>query len=300
MTSLSPPRGLPLAVGLTLLALGLAFIGISLTKLADATLTPALVIWVGLPLLGGALSIWAGYQVYGVASAEYQLDREAFRLRWGLAYELVPFGQIDEISRPAAGERIQPPGGLRLPGSHVGLGQVDDERVEFFATDLDQLLLARCSEATFAISPANPEAFLEDFLRFSRMGSVERPGRRSERPQLLPVLIWSDQWARGLLLAGLAVPFALLSYLVLTASSLPPEVPFGFLPSGEPGPAVPTGRLLLLPLVAGLVWLLDLLLGGWLYRRGADRPLSYALWSMSIVVGCLLWGAAAYMVSAAA
>lgn len=279
--------------------LGLALAGFGLAKLTEATLTPALVVWIALPLLGGPMSVWAGYQLYGVISAQYQLDRDAFRLQWGLAHELVPFGQIDEISRPGAGDRVMPPGGMRLPGCHVGAGQVGGERVEFFATDLDRLLLTRGEDSTLAISPANPEEFLESFVRFSRMGSVKRPGRRSERPQLLPALIWSDLWARGLLLAGLALPFALLTYLVLMASILPPEVPFGFLPSGEPGPAVPTGRLLLLPLVAGLVWLFDLLLGGWLYRRAADRPLSYALWGMAVFVGCLLWGAAVYVVSAA-
>lgn len=132
------------------------------------------------------------------------------------------------------------------------------------------------------------------------MGSVQPHARRSERPQLLPALIWSDRWARALLLLGLVAPLSLLGYLVLRASALPPEIPLGFLPSGAAGPMAPAGRLLLLPLVAGLIWLVDLLLGAWLYRREADRPLSYALWGMAAAVGALMWGGALYLVSAAA
>lgn len=288
-----------MTAGLLLLAAGLALSSLGVARLIEATLAPDLVLWIALPLLGGPLSLWAGFQLHGLLRAEYQLDRDRLSLRWGLARERIPIGQIEAIRRPAGDQELRPPGGLRLPGCRLGLGQIGDEPVEYLATDLERLLVAQTAQGTFAFTPGDPEAFLERFVSFSRMGSVRQLEPRSERPQLLPALIWSDRAARALLLAGLLLPLALLSYLVLRAPGLPVEVPFGFQPAGEPGPAAPAGRLLLLPLIGGLIWLIDLLLGAWLYRRASDRPLSYALWGLAVLTGGLLWGAAVWLLRAA-
>lgn len=288
-----------MTAGLLLLAAGLTLCGLGVARLTEATLGPDLVLWITLPLLGGPLSVWAGFQLHGLLRAEYGLDRDRLSLRWGLANERIPIGHIEAIRRPAGGQDLRPPAGLQLPGCRLGLGQIDEQPVEYFATDLERLLVAQTAQGTFAFSPGEPEAFLERFVSVSRMGSVRQVEPRSERPQLLPALIWSDARARSLLLAGLFLPLALLSYLVLRAPGLPAQVPFGFQPSGAPGQAAPAGRLLLLPLIGGLIWLIDLLLGAWLYRRASDRPLSYALWGLALLTGGLLWGAALWLLRAA-
>jgi uncharacterized membrane protein len=90
----------------------------------------------------------------------------------------------------------------------------------------------------------------------------------------------------------------LLGYLVVRAPSLPAQVPFGFDPSGAPDPMAPPGRLLLLPMIGGLCWLADLVVGAWIYRRDQDRPLAYAMWAAAVLVGGLLWGATFHLLAA--
>jgi hypothetical protein len=149
------------------------------------------------------------------------------------------------------------------------------------------------------ISPPDPEACQNAFIETARMGSLELIPEGSRRPDFLFTRLWDDRLARALILGGLTLPVLLLSFLALRAPGLPEQVPFGFDPMGAPDPLAPPGRLLLLPLIGGLCWLADLVIGLWLYRRDRDRPLSYALWGAAIVVGGLLWGAALQLLAAA-
>jgi hypothetical protein len=56
----------------------------------------------------------------------------------------------------------------------------------------------------------------------------------------------------------------------------------------EPGSVAPPERLLLLPILGGLLWFFDLLLGTFLYRKGGDlRLAAYLLWG-SAALTCLL------------
>lgn len=290
---------MPLLTGLALLLLGAALAAVGILQLAAASLDPLLVLWIGLPLLGGPLAMWSAYELYGVATAAYQLDRDGLTVRWGLAHERIPLGQIQKMERAEAAREFSPSAGLHLPGVRVGAGDWAGALVEYFATDLERALLLHCEGKILVLSPPDPDGLVNEFVRYNRMGSLQRVEPSSQRPNLLPAQIWADGLARWLLLAGLLAPLGLLAYLVLQAGSLPAEVPFGFLPSGEPAAPAPAGRLLLLPLVAGLVWLVNLLLGAWLYRRQRDRALSYALWSAAVLVAGLLWGAAAQLLAAA-
>jgi hypothetical protein len=62
---------------------------------------------------------------------------------------------------------------------------------------------------------------------------------------------------------------------------------------------VPPSRLLFLPLIAGLCWLADVVLGSVLYRLERDRTLAYGVWGLGILVGVLIWGATLYLMAAA-
>lgn len=240
-----------------------------------------------------------GYLVYGLLTARYRLDREAFDLRWGMARERIPINRIRNVSleRDAA---LAPSAFRAVPGFVLGRSDADGIDREFFATDTDRLIRVEYGDKHLLISPPDPEAFLETFVSATRMGSLQVVEPLSQRPDMLPAKLWSDLLARILISLGLFLPLVLLGHLALEATELPPVVRFGFLPGGQPGPQAPPGRLLLLPLISGLVWLLDLLLGAWLYRRPHERPIAYLVWGMAIVVGALFWGALMSMLAVAA
>ncbi len=263
-------------------------------RLADATVSPWIVLWVSLPLLGVPLALMAAYRVYGLLTAGYSLDRDRLRVRWGLAQEDIPLSEITHLAPPPGDlTGLRPSPGFWWPGCVVGRKPVEGRgEVEFFATRLaDGLVLVEAGERRLALSPTDPEAFQQAYLDATRMGSLERIAGRSVRPDFFLGRLWSDGLARGLVLAGVLLPVVQIGYLSVQAARLPVQVPFGFNAVGAPDPFVPPGRLLLLPMLGGLFWLINLAIGAWLYRRPGERPLAYGLWSTSVLVGLLLWGA---------
>ncbi len=298
----TPPRRLGLTLGAGLMALLLGALGLSVQRLAAAEVSPWLLLWVILPLLSLPMLLAVGYRIYGLLTARYHLDRDGFSLTWGLAYEQVPLSQITQVARVSLGAlRLRPSFGLWWPGCLVGKGR-DPElgATEFFATQGSEgMVLLRAQDRTLVISPADPEAFEQAFVAATRMGSLEPIPAVSRRPDFVVARLWADRMALGLLLAGLGLSLALLGYLALRAPNLPPMIPFGFDVSGLPGALAPPGRLLLLPLIGGLTWFVDLVLGAWMYASERDRPLAYGLWGTALLTGALLWGAALHMLAAA-
>ncbi len=172
------------------------------------------------------------------------------------------------------------------------------QAIDFFATSPPMLAVRTSTGRIFALSPADSDAFQGAVLSATRMGSLEVIPERSQRADFLVTRVWNDRLARGLIFVGLLIPLLLLSVLVILAPNLPEQVPFGFDLQGGPTPLVPPGRLLLLPMIGGLIWIADLILGTWFFGDDLDRPVAYALWGAAIVAGVLLAGATWRLLSA--
>jgi len=297
----APPRTQGVLLGLAIFLAGVGAAALGLSQLARAAISPALLLWAALPIVGTAAAGLAVYRLYGIITARYVLNRNGLGIRWGLAVEEIPLPEV-RMERPQDSLRagLRPRGAMRWPGCVVGAGDVEGlGRVEFFSTRGHAgMLLVISPRGILAISPPDPEAFLRAFVAAARQGALDPIEARSARPDLFPAKLWRDPIARPLLFAGIALPLVLLGFLGLRAASLPAVVPFGFDSEGSPDSLVPPGSLLLLPLIGGLCWAGDLALGSALYRRGSDRPLAYAVWAVAVVVGLLLWGAALNLLAA--
>jgi hypothetical protein len=289
-------------LGLLLLSLAAGAAVLGVVQLSNVGFSAWIAVWIALPLLGVPAALLVAYRIYGLLSARYHLDRDGFRLRWGLAVEHVPLGDVLEVRLPEAGKAPLAPGrGLWWPGcvvgrrSIIGMGEV-----EFFATTGPEgLLLVQLPDRWLAISPTDRDGFRQAYVDVVRMGSLERIDALRLRPDFLFNRVWADRWARVLVLTGLALALLLLGFLAFQASTLPAQVPFGFDPFGRPETLVSPTRLLLLPLIAGLCWLVDLVMGLWLYRKDDQRPLAYGLWGIALLVAALLWGASFQILAAA-
>jgi hypothetical protein len=298
----TPRRGLGLLLGFLFLALLAGTVILSVIQLGRAMVSAWIILWVALPLACVPLASLIAYRLYGLLTSHYWLDRDGFRLTWGLATERIP---LEAIGRPRRGTDfglgLRPVRSLWWPGCVVGQRKVEGiGLVEFFATSFGpNLIVLSAGDRHLAISPPDPDGFLQSFRDAVRLGSLERIPERSQRPDFLFSRLWADRLARGLILAGLALPLLLLAYLAIRAPGMPSGAPFGFDPNGNPGPLAPPGRLLLLPFIGGLGWLADLALGAWLFRREADQRLGYVLWATAVLLGALLWGAALQLLAAA-
>jgi len=240
------------------------------------------------------------YRLIALRNAHYVLQRDGIHLVWGLRVEDIPMNEID-WARPHQELNPRPPRPwLHWPGAMIGIRRsADGGKVEYLAASARRSIVIHTPDCSMVISPADPAAFLQALQSYMEMGSLAPMPARSVYPSFFIARVWRAQPVRYLLLAGLLLNLALLTWVLL---AIPPrtEVTLGFGPGREPVPAV---QLLLLPIISGFFFLLDAFLGLYLFRRAEGRVaqaqssshtehfpgliLSYLLWGSGVLVAVL-------------
>lgn len=224
------------------------------------------------------------YRLYALISAVYILRRDGLQIRWGLRREDIPLNDIEWI-RPATelGFRLPMPW-LRWPGAILGNRKVSElGMVEFMAADLSHMLLVATPDKVFAISPQNTGAFMVLFREVNELGSLAPLAPQSVYPTLVLGRIWEDRIARLLFVISFGVGLVLVGVNAIAVPGL------DTIPWLTPGSTAPAERLLLLPVLNGILWLVNLVFGIFIYRRGDDMRLAtYLLWGASALTGLLL------------
>jgi hypothetical protein len=230
----------------------------------------------------------AGYRAYALLNASYTLERDGLRLRWGLRAEDIPLPEIEWV-RPAdeLGFHLPMPW-LAFPGALLGARNLPElGPVEFIASETGNLLLVATHYKIYAISPANPGAFVHAFQRAIELGSLAPLPSYSSQPVAFVARIWRDRPARLLLLLGLGLTITL---FILAGLLIPgrAQIALGFSPDGLPLEAGPAEHLLLLPVLAAFTYVTNLIAGMYFYRNNAQRPVTYLLWVSSVLTPLLL------------
>jgi hypothetical protein len=231
---------------------------------------------------------WIGYRIYALAQASYTLERDGLRIRWGLRGEDIPLPQIEWI-RPAneLGFALRLPW-KAAPGAFLGATRVEGLGVvDFIASDQHNMLLVATPNKVYAISPADPKAFMRAFRRIIELGSLSPLPVYSIRASAFMEQVWNDRLARGLLLTGLGLTMLLFIAVALRIPSLP-QVSLGFDAERNPLPPGPGESLLLLVVLGAGSYVVDLLAGLFFYRQDENRPVAYLLWITSVVAPLLL------------
>jgi len=269
-TSFPPPRrpGLIFLSAAILIFAGGTALSFFVTFNANTTANILVSIAVGI-VLAAPLPL-LGYQAYALLSASYSLERDGLRIRWGLRSEDIPLPEIEWV-RPA-GELAThlPMPWPRWTGAILGTRHAEGlGPVEFLASDARTLLLVATPPRIFAISPANPRAFMRAFRDANELGSLNPLRAQSANPQLLVGSLWADRAGRILVVSSLVLSLLLLAWVSPTRASLS----LGFTPDGLPAAPGPSARLLLLPVLNGVYVLADILGGLFYYRRSTlQRP----------------------------
>lgn len=232
------------------------------------------------------------YRAYALSQATYRLERDGLRLHWGLRVEDIPLPEIEWVRRAedlASDMRLPP---LQWPGAVLGKVNTNDlGPVEFLASTTKSLLLVATTRRIYAISPDDPDAFIQAFQDAFEMGSLTPLSSISVQPAAYLSQIWSDRLASGLILAGLALMLVLFVGVSLAIPGTP-TASLGFNPDGSPLPPVPSEQLLLLPILGSFFFLADLTTGLFFYRRGNSRPIAYMIWGVGAFTILLLLAAA--------
>jgi hypothetical protein len=236
----------------------------------------ALMLFAPLPLLG--------YRLYALVNAVYILRREGLMIRWGLRREDIPLGSI-EWMRPAdeVGFRLPLPW-LRWPGAILGRRTVSEfGPVEYIGSDVKHLILVATPGRVFALSPENTKAFMATYRQVNELGSLMPLPAQSVYPRVFIGRVWEDRMSRVLMIGSFLVGLILLAAVAIAVPGL------DVIEWVEPGTTAPGERLLLLPILNGLIWLFNLGAGTFVYRRGGDyRIAAYLLWGTSALTGVLL------------
>jgi hypothetical protein len=233
-------------------------------------------------------------------TAEYRITPTgSLILRIGPRREVLPVADVEEIR---SGGKIPPSLRKAAPGWLDGWqGEVPadgEDAVEWIATDRGPgLLLLVAKQRLVAVSPSDPAGFAHCVNEISTQGSLERTEPLSIRPSQTLRGILRSPPAAVLLASGLATAAGLGAFLTGIQPSLPSDQPFRFDPTGLPSGLGDPLRLLLLPAAGGAVWLINAVIGWWMWKEN-QRQASYALWLTALIVEVGLWVACALLLRA--
>ena len=228
------------------------------------------------------------YRGYALLRARYLIEREGLRLRWWLRAEDIPIHQVEWVRRSSDLPytlRLPP---LRWPGALIGTVRVRElGPVEFLAAGPETLLLVATPNRVYAISPANPDAFLRAFRGTIELGSIDPLDSLSVQPAAYAQQIWQDRLARWLV--GLSLVLALLLFIAVSLA-IPgrASISLGYATDGSPLPPVPSEQLLLLAVLGAFAVVVDLLGGLFFYRQKDGQVAAYLLWGTGVLTPFLL------------
>jgi len=227
------------------------------------------------------------YRTYALIWGNYALSRDSLRLQWGLRVDEIPLSNVEWV-RPARdlASPLKLPV-IRLPGSVLGVRRHPDlGTVEFLASDASNLLLVATSKRVFAISPADPVAFIQNFARSIEMGSLSPMPAHSVYPSFVMIDAWQSPLVRYFWISGLLLNIGLLVWVSLLAPTLP-DIPLGFTPTGAPLEPVAGLQLILLPVISFFLFLTGWVAGLFFYRRLQQKVLSFILWGSGTLTALL-------------
>jgi len=286
--------GLIIHAGIILVLAAVSVFGF--VNLSRAPVGPLFVSYLLMALLACAPIPFFAYRAYALLRADYYIDRDSLAILWGLRIEDVPLTDIEwvrpasDLTSPLLLPRFRLPGGVLGTRRHSDLG-----RVEFIASSSRNLILIATSKRVFAISPRNAAGLVQTFARATEMGSLTPVDAKSVYPSFILTQAWESPVARFLWMSGILLNLGLIVWVGVLIPSVS-QVPFGFNPLGAPSETASSVRLILLPLVSALMFVVGVTAGLYFYRWEKQRPLAFIVWVSSTLCALLFLMAVLFLV----
>lgn len=215
-----------------------------------------------------------GYRFYALNRAYYDMDRNLLTIHWGLRTEILPIKEIQWIRPVTDLVSPLPYPRLHFPGALLGIRVIEGlGKVEYLADGMEEALLVAGPQVVYLLSPADVRGFMAFYARGVELGSLVPVKAESIQPSFILGKIWDDRIVRSLILFAFLIGVAVVIWTVLIITNQS-QVVFGSQAEVNPVP-VPSIRLLLLPVVNGLVFIVDVVAGAFFYRREDQKFISY-------------------------
>jgi hypothetical protein len=277
-----PARKRGLIIHSVLLAIAFAFMIFSLFQIITGEIGIFLTLYIFLLILSGVFIPIFGYRIYGLAKANYFLDRNFLQINWGMRKEKIPVSDIEWVKHISAF-----PGGvrmpvLRLPGGILGdLVDANLGRVEYLAADEENMILVGTARKVFAVSPEDTTHFMQAFNRIFEMGSLEIGQGNSQYVSLVIVNAWSSPINRFVWILNLLLNIGFFLWVSLLAPGFR-TISLGYNPLNNTYNMVPGQQLILLPTVSIATSIAAFILGLVFYQSAHHKVLAQVVWVTNI------------------
>ena len=281
--------GASVALALATLAAGLGVLVLS-SPVDLLTVARGLLIVLILPAVGVVLVGLAQLR-----SANYAVDRNAILIRWGRTVQTIPLPDVEGILQGIGKGHVSRFRGLRWPGYWSGRGWISGlGSVRFYCTTpADRQLVILTGAGAYAISPKDPDRFMDLYATQRGMGISESMEQTLVQPSILRRGLLTDPTAGLLLAMGGALNLLLVAILASRYGRLPHTLPLHYDQAGLPDRLGGPGQLFLLIALGAIAWLANGALGAVIYRRSGERMAAYLLWGGAVLLQVLLWVAIA-------
>ncbi len=238
------------------------------------------------------------YRTWGAFTLEYWIDRNAVTIRWANLRQVIPLQAIQQIIDGDGGADDE--GNVESkaswsatwrywPAPFVRRAQKTHPRTTLFATQpLADSLLLDTGKMRFAISPADPQAFLVALQERYRLGPSQLVVMEQIRLSTLERFLGKGQLGPLLLGLGLLGVLLLFGVLMVQFPELPNPLPVRYSRDGLPELVRDKEVLFRLPMIGLWAWIIN---GVWgLVMAWRRQPIgAYLLWGGTLVVHAFLF-----------
>lgn len=262
-----------IALGLLILALGgvtLAVIGLvrRLSGSPDQWQIDAGAFGLLLLLIVSLLAaIWSAHRLIAALTLTYDIDRNGLYIRWAGNQAIIPLERIVTIDL-GAGPVFLPLGVLQRVGTYWGRAFASEAPLYLYATQPPgECLIVYTADAAYALSPEDPEAFVQDLEQRRNLGATKPMQPALEYSRAFHYAFWRDGTVLALVTAAAVINLLALGLIAVAYPSLAPLVEMRFDATGELAELRPRHQTLFLPLAALGLSLLNTAVGLALYER---------------------------------
>lgn len=212
----APSRGVMIGIGLTVATvLGCVLLIVAIRAMGTG---PRAAVLIAALLVAAPLTARLAYWVWGLISLRYVLGRDGLVIHWAASQQIIPMAAITHV---LAGRAYDSPlTGLRWPGHEVGRSSLRDDMgvsrdaLVYATTPPEDQLVVLTASLAYAISPADPQAFVDDFRLRHRLGPTVAWEQHTARAPIARLSLLADRMALGLL--AIAAVLNVLAFLWLT------------------------------------------------------------------------------------
>jgi len=241
------------------------------------------------------LLLQLGYRTWAAFTLEYWVDRNAVTLHWAQAQQVIPTQSIRQILQdvylPVEGANLRhwPLPYLRMAPVWQGSAALNQPAAVNLCAALppQQCVVLETDTGIYALSPADPQAFVDALQERYRLGATRAIEPVRTQRSWLGAVFADDKVGTWLIAVGLVALLALFAVLTISFPNLPDVLAVRYNSEGIPEEIREKAALFRLLVIGLLAWSANGMGGMWLSRQG-QRIGAHMLWGGAIAVQIFL------------